>query len=406
MDAPAEKLYIFTLGVFRVEKSGHSLMQPSETMSKMWNVFKYLISHRDRALPAEVICEVFWPDAPWPKARQALYNMIHRLRSVLGSQSSSDALFVLRDGVCRFNPEANYWLDADEFRLLTARAQEIRSDFPEQARRFYKEALEYYHGSFLVENFYDDWVKPAQAYYQRLFETAVAEYADLLSENGQLREARSVCLRALEEDELNEGLQARVMRSYIAEGELPKARRHYEAYTTTAYREHGILPSKELRSLYRQTQNHSGNDAAADLETIQEILEQDPENEGFALCNPEFFRYVYKLEQHRMLRMGTKAFLVKISLLNAKRGFPEGRQLSEAVSALETALRQTLRSSDIICHWTDAQYLLILPAVEQPGLKQVLHRVQRAYKSYYRGDVQLAFRQRPVVPDITQQKAN
>ncbi len=407
MTGDKERLRIYSLGHFSLYFGEEPVTEADGGMSKTWNLFKYLLTHREQSIPGEVITEVFWPGAAWQKSRHSLYNSVYRLRSVLESDRSpydSSSLFLIRDGMYSFNRHADYWLDAAEFEDLCSRAREVSDDDEQAAIKLYRKALRLYRGDYLAENFYDDWVKGAQNRYRSLYKKAVLECSDLLLDAEIFDEVRDICERALEVEPLDEDIQIRLIESLIEAGNLRDAKTHYERFSSLIYQESGILPSKRMRSLYQKIQVNAGGTAATDLETIQELLDQrdDDGGGGAYFCDQDSFHRMYNLERKRMARTGLSAFLVKIDLSRKDLTLPSMKELNRAAAELQEVLLRTLRRGDVVSRWNDTQYLLVLPMVNGSDIRKVVKRIGDQFKKQYTGPVVLRIRETAISPENTE----
>lgn len=405
MAAGKDKLRIYSLGHFSLFYGDEPIAEADGGMSKTWNLFKYLMTHREQAIPGEVITEVFWPGAAWQKSRHSLYNSIYRLRSILESDRSpydSSSLFLIRDGMYSFNRHADYWLDAAEFEELCGRARDMGDEDEEAAIKLYRKALRLYRGDYLAENFYDDWVKGAQNRYRSLYKKAVLESCDLLLEREVFGEVQEICRRALEVEPLDEDIQIRLIESLIEDGNLREAKGCYEQFSSLIYQESGILPSKKMRSLYQKIQVSAGGTAATDLETIQELLDQRDDGGGAYFCDQDSFHRMYNLERKRMSRTGLSAYLVKIDLTRKDLTLPSAKELNRAAAELQEVLRRMLRRGDVVSRWNDTQFLVVLPMVDAVNIRKVVKRVGEEFGSQYRGTVVLRMRETPISPEDTE----
>ena len=108
-------LRVFTLGPVRVETDAGPL-------TAAWldegsgHVLKYLVTHRDRVVPADELIEVFWP-AGGPGAMTSVREAVNTLRERLEpgriKRAGSAFIAVRSDG---YGLERHaLWIDADEF---------------------------------------------------------------------------------------------------------------------------------------------------------------------------------------------------------------------------------------------------------------------------------------------------
>ncbi len=396
----SDTLCIYALGGFRLRLGGVDILDATEGMSKVWNVFKYLLANRDLRVPGEVICEVFWPDAPWRKARHSLYNAVYKVRNTLEAHGLEPNLLVIRDGMYSFNRNSKYWMDSEVFDQLCHQAQKLGPNEAEEALQVLGEAVELYQGDFLSENFYDDWVKGAQQRYRSLYRRAAVQYANLLTEYERYDEAREVCEQALDIEPLDEDLQLVLMRAYIKEGNVREAKHHYEKYADAIFRESGVLPSKRMRDLFQRIQEKMGGSSATDLEAIQELLERQDDSVGAHLCDGEAFQELYQLERKRISRNGTSAYLVKVDLVKPDLRIVSTAELESAAKCLGTVLKSVLRAQDVVCRWSDSQFLLLLSGLNGEGLQRARQRISDEYQKRTSVPVAIRCRERLIPPSM------
>src|SRR5690554_6280349 len=80
-------LRIFTLGRFEVYRNGIQLSERASRSSRVWDLFKYLLTCRDRSSTPEAIIETLWPQHNYTDMRKALRTPIYRLRQILQNDS-------------------------------------------------------------------------------------------------------------------------------------------------------------------------------------------------------------------------------------------------------------------------------------------------------------------------------
>ncbi len=393
-------LRIYSLGHFSVTSGEQPILAADGGMSKIWNIFKYLLTNRDRAVPGEVIADIFWKGISWPKSRHCLYNSIYRLRLTLEGGSppmSTASVFVIRDGMYSLNRSSGYWLDCDEFESLCSRAHELSSIAEDTAFDLYKKAIRLYRGDYLSENLYDDWVKAAQIRMRSIYKKALLEYCELLERRHMYAEVLDVCERALTADSLDEDIETTRIKALISVGNLAEAKESYQRFSSLIYKENGVYPSKQMRRLYQEIQLGGSSRGATDLETIQELLDTG-DMDGAYLCDQESFHSLYLLERRRVFRTGLSAYLMKMDLNRADFSIPSVKELERVAVTLQNVLQQTLRRGDVFCRWNDTQFLVILPMVIAVDTGKVIKRISNQFKQCYSGPVLLRVRERPIQP--------
>ncbi len=382
-------LCVCTLGRFHVCINGRPVVKKGQGMSKIWQLFKFLLTHRHTPVPDEVVCEMFWPDAPLPMARHALHNVMYRLRKPMEEAGLREPVFLVQDGLYSFNTDLAHWIDVDRFEQLCQEARQVKDQEPAQAMDYLKEALDLYRGGYLAEHFYEDWVKAEQQRLHDMYVEAALSYADLLIDNGDFGRARQACRAALAADPTEERLCERVVAAYLKEGNLAKAKNAYEEFSAVLYRENGIQPSQRLQQLYRDVQAQNGGLPASDLKVITELLDSADISEGPLFCDAESFQRMYQWERKRLFRSQASAHLVKIDMIKAKLAMPTSAELTAAAKTLQSVLERHLRSGDVVARINENQFLLLLSSLDLDSAEPVMRRIKQQYERKYIGQVTL-----------------
>src|SRR4029450_6359282 len=116
-----------------VVTAGRPLGSPVNRRAR--SVLKYLVLHRGRSTPRDVLMDLLWPDSGphaavlwallWPApppqaARNNLNVAVHGLRRFLRGADERGAHVLFVDGVYPLNPELDLWVDLTEFEVHLA----------------------------------------------------------------------------------------------------------------------------------------------------------------------------------------------------------------------------------------------------------------------------------------------
>lgn len=374
-------LEIYSLGQFMVKRGEINLSKTSHKSYRLWNLFKYFLTHRNKPIPTDTLQEAIWPEDE-DLTQQALRTLIYRLRKVLAHDPSlpSQQFIIFAQGGYSWNKNSEYWLDVEEFENLYNKGLKTSQKNPYEAINYFKKALEYYKGDFLPDINYFDWVIPLRNYYRRIYLDIVFQLKKLLTQRGRYDEIIKISEKALLIEPFEENLHQYYIESLLNEGKDKDALSHYEYVTSLFYRELGVKPSPELRSLYRRIKSNNEG-VEMDLNSIQENLEERNLEQSAFCCDPDTFRFFYKLEGRRLLRTGKVVFLGLLTLTNPDYTLPPEKDLKEAMAKLQETLKRSLRRGDVICQWNEAQYLLILPHLNLEQAEMVLKRIKNSYEN-------------------------
>jgi len=224
------------------------------TSQKALALFYYLISNR-QAHSREKLATLFWGETSERQAKGSLRNTLYELRRDLAPGNRPAAKYILAESntLC-FNPEADYWLDAEEFERLL----DIKGEGERAKMNNCSQAVELYRGDFL-EGFivrdsyeFEDWAFFERERLQRRFLEALTELSDYCSRQGEYERAIAYAIQILSRDNLQENIHRELMRLYYAAGNRSAALRQYEICKEVTERELGVAPLAETTTLYEQ----------------------------------------------------------------------------------------------------------------------------------------------------------
>ena len=242
------ELVAFCLGPFR-------LYQRSEAVigwrgSKCQAVLRYLLLHRRRRIPKEVLMDLLWPESGGDAARRNLHQAVYSLRQVLrrGGRDVGDVCFA-ED--CYFlDPELSIWLDHEEFESRAERGELLgREGRSHEAIAELAAAEQLYGGDLFEDHPYDEWVIGERERLRALRHRVVSRLSAHHAERGDHDAAIALCQRLLLEDSCDEDTHRRLICSYLAQGRRGLAAQQYRACQEVLRRELGVEPSSELASL-------------------------------------------------------------------------------------------------------------------------------------------------------------
>jgi two-component SAPR family response regulator len=382
VQAIESKIAIHTLGKFYV-RDGRVIISDSSSRSKrMWEIFKFLLTYRDKAFNPEVILEKIWPENDYADPNLVMRAQIFRLRQALKTDPDVPSLaqnIVYSQGCYLWAENAAYWLDIDEFKVLITEAKTMMAGKPESAIESYQKAIAIYKGEYLPESAFSEWVEPERSLYHELFFESVFNLIDLLKAKRAYSEIIKVCEQAYAIDYLEEKIHIKMIEALLAEGQVVRARAHYNEVTSAFYREMGIKPSEQMKNLYRIVGAEAGS-FELDLGTIQEGLRGKEAVNGAYLCDAELFRYFYKLERLRVERSGQSVLLGLLTLTKPDYANPDKETAKAVMQCLQDVILETLRKGDLVTRWNDSQFLLLLPGLNREQAAKVIERIENLYR--------------------------
>jgi len=383
-------LRIYTLGHFHVKLGTFDFSEKSKRSTKLWELFKYLVTNHNKPIPLETIIESLWPEQEYSNQISALHTLTHRLRKLFYEELPPELPVFQIDisqGCFCMKLMKNCWIDADEFVKLSQNAADLSTTNTAAAIKKYRKALSLYHGEYLIEYSSRKWLLPARRHYRHLYLQTLLEYLKLLMAFERYTDIFNACEKAFQIEHFMEveALHLYYIEALIKEGNIKEALTHYEFITSNLYQDYGAKPSPSLKDLYRQMKPEVES-TGLNLNAIHEKLLERDNASGAFICDLDVFRYLYRLEIRRNER--TKLELILGLFTLTCDGTPADKKdtLNKAMSALEKILLTSLRRGDIITRFNELQFLALLPNVSQAQAKSIYNRISTSFNSVYKSE--------------------
>ncbi len=380
-----QPISIHTFGKFHLQQDEVIVSRNSARSKRMWELFKFLLSHRGKAFSSAAIIEQVWPEREYQDPNLVMRALIYRLRQVLNIKPDQPTLasnIVFSQGSYSWEDNTACWIDADIFEELVNEAEAAEKQDQDRAILIYRQALSLYKGEYLPELSYSEWIEPLRTYYHELFIASVLKLLDLLKFKGDHDLIIKVCEQAVGVDYFQENIHLKMIEALIAEGKINRARAHYNEATSAFYREMGIKPSEQMKTMYRLMGVQPG-DFELDLNTIQEHLKGKDDRNGAFYCDPDLFRYFYNLERFRVERNGQSILVGLLTLTSKDYSHPDKKRLLKVVQDLEKVTVNSLRKGDIVTRWNESQILMLLPGLNREQAEKVVSRIVNNYEKEY-----------------------
>ena len=266
----ANRLRIHLLGPFEVWCDGQ-LVSPVEWPSqKVRQLFKILVTHRNRAMASDELIEWLWPDLKLESARNSLWVAVSRLRRLLEPEligrGASNFLLTEPPGY-RMVLAGGCDLDVDLFLHHSRKGHECQGLGEwTVAIASYQAAEALYRGDYLAEDPYADWAIPTRERLCEIFLEIQIALATCNMALGRYREVLDHARQVLDRDACRESAWRLVMEAHHRAGEPDQALRAFERCRTMLAGELGVDPLPETVALHQRIlqspRPHSGGEAA------------------------------------------------------------------------------------------------------------------------------------------------
>lgn len=242
-------LKIYALGQFTLMREGQPIAFSRKAQKRPLDLLKVLIAHGGVRADISALIASLWPDAEGDTAKVSFDSNLHRLRKLLDIES----ILTLTEGKLSLDSR-KCWVDVWDFNQLVNRIENAarRADGTPEASRadLASELLRLYGGHFLEKESQDPWAVAMRDRLREKFVRAVATLGASLEQCGQWEQAATLYSRALELDNLAEGLYRRLMTSYRELGEIAEALKVYRRCRDMLSIVLGLKPSTETEAIH------------------------------------------------------------------------------------------------------------------------------------------------------------
>lgn len=206
----------------------------------------YLLTFGDRQHARSLLAGLFWGEKSDADALHNLSDAIYRLRKQLEPRGiePSRGLFSLDVTNVGLNPQADVWVDVQEFLRLTG---------PHAPLEHQLAALELYQGDFLP-GVYDDWVLLERDRLATRYRETLSRLLTHYQNSGALDQALEMARRLVGSDPLQEEANRVLMRLYYRAGRRDRALALYQSLRQRLAEELDVEPEPATSELFQTIQ--------------------------------------------------------------------------------------------------------------------------------------------------------
>lgn len=392
------KLYISTLGEFDIKADGQSILRDSTRMYKIYRLFEYFLTFRNKKLLPETIIDNLMSDSESDDPKNMLRTQIFRLRKIINllvpKNEDPDKYVNLNftNGYYSLEIGENAVIDIDEFESFIQKGDRDREYNIESAINNYQNAINLYKGLYLSDNAYEVWLVPTRNYYQRLFLKTFYKFIDLLKKNDENERIVTLCEETLLIEPFEENIHIELMEALLKIGQNKAALNHYEYASNMLEKELDAKPSPRFIDYVNKIQNYSFNNIDMDVAAIKKNLEEEPAK-GAMYCSIDYFKFLFNLQKRKSLRSNENDYLCIITINRSGNNYYEP-EMKKSLSDVFLVLEKTLRKGDVFTSWNENQILVMLHDVKENGTEAIKERLVNSLRDYTRinkNEIQMLF---------------
>jgi DNA-binding SARP family transcriptional activator len=265
--APPQTLVSGSAVSFRVYCLGRFELYSGQKKVDQWrslkakSLLKFLVAHRGRYIPNDVLMEALWPGYPPEAASNNLKVAVYALRQTISysglepgrNNKNGFMLLLFADGRYTLNPEMELRVDVEEFqqRWATGRRLEKEGKYAEAISE-YQLAEKLYRGDYLEDDLYEDWTLLQREALKDIYLTILIRLAEDSFRQTDFQGCIAYCQKILAKDSCREDAYRELMRCYSRLGQRHRALRWFELCAQTMKRELGVAPENQTTDLYQR----------------------------------------------------------------------------------------------------------------------------------------------------------
>ncbi len=368
------------LGSFSVWVNGQSIVSGAKKLTKPWQLFCYLVLHRDKFVTTQQLITLLWPNGTLAESTNVLKNVVYSLRKELcGGESLTDSPIIYFTGGYRFDPAVDLELDVDVFSKLCDNA----NDLPKEKRfSSYEKAVKAYTGSFLPQLDQDLWVVPKALEYKQKYSQCVHGLCDLLWKEEKYKELLDVVSKAVEFDLLDEISTVYLFR---AMWELKMYRVIVTTYSRMSQQYKNIFDGgfpQKIQDIYSDA-SEKINKVEQDIILIKTELTNDEQTarpqRGAYFCSYPNLRGSYGLLKRAVDRSEQVLMLALFTLSIPSPDEMDGYDLVRAMAEFKIVAMNTLRKTDAIARYSHNQYVMLISVTSLEDGRLVRDKIKKNY---------------------------
>ena len=374
------KFYISTLGEFDIKVDGQSILRDSNRMYRIYKLFEYFLTFRNKKLLPETIIDNLLSDSESDDPKNMLRTQIFRLRKIINALIPKGELpekymnLNFTNGYYCLEIGENTIVDIDVFENLIQKGDKEREYDIESAIESYQNAISLYKGLYLSDNAYEVWLVPTRNYYQRLFLKTLNKYIDLLKRNEENEKIVNLCEKSLLIEPFEESIHIELIEALLKIGQNKSAMQHYEYALNMLEKELDAKPSAKFINYINIIQNYTSRNNDLDIEAINKSLEEELP-EGAMYCSLEYFKFLFNLQKRKSKRNNEYDYLLSI-MINSNN--------NKSINDVFSVLKKSLRKGDVFTSWNDNQILVMLHNVKENGTETIKERLTNNLINYTR----------------------
>lgn len=214
----------------------------------------YLLLHRQRCHPREVLADLLWSDASPVQSKKYLRQSLWQLRSMLDehAEGAEGSVLLGESNRVGLNPEADLWLDVADFEAAFGRCQGVPAqNLDDRIALVLRGAVALYDGD-LLEDWYQDWCLFERERLQNMYLLMLDKLVQYCESHQEYESGIEYAARILQCDRSHERAHRAMMRLQYVTGDRTAALHQFDRCVAALRDELGVVPARSTVTLYEQ----------------------------------------------------------------------------------------------------------------------------------------------------------
>ncbi len=378
-----ENVKVEMLGGFSVWVNGEPIVQNVQKLTKPWQLFCYLLLHRDKFVSNRKLIAMLWSDDMLADPANVLKNAVYSLRKELcGGESFTDSPIIYSTGGYRFDPAVAVDADVDRFTELCGRVDTAKN--AAEVSDFCREAIDAYKGEFLPQLDQDLWVVPIALGYRRKYMACVHKMCEFYWEAEKYKDLLEITTSASAYDPLDEKTVVYMFRAL-------EALKMYRVIVTTYskvsqdYEDNlGGEPPNEAQRIFNAASERI-NKTEQDIIVIKTELSGSEQSSrpqrGAYFCGYSTLKHMYSFLKRSAERNGQILVLALFTLTAMKGHTATQYDTTRAMAEFKVVAMNNLRKADAIARYSRNQFVMLMSVNSLDDGRLVRDRIRESFYS-------------------------
>jgi DNA-binding SARP family transcriptional activator len=224
----------------------------------------FLLLHRERPQPRELLASLLWADLPGERGRQYLRKALWQVQSALGETEGARPDPILRVGNADIavNQRADLWVDASSFAEACASTRGVPGRQLDRAAAARLEAAVGLYQGDLLEGYYQEWCIRERERFDLMHLSAIDKLIAYCEGQGDVERGLEYGFAILRRDRARERTHRALMRLYYIAGDRTSALRQFQRCAVALREELDVEPSARTVALCEQIRAGAGEAAS------------------------------------------------------------------------------------------------------------------------------------------------